>query len=186
MRPLLTTLLRYRRALPQPPRPARRHGITLVEVMPVSAILGITVAMSFSGIIFVQQMSYRNSLRAVALFTAEQTLEQLRALGHQRLSAFLVYNGVPDNSMIDAWEANAIALGIIPGELPLTRHYTRASTQLLWQEIPSRRQYLRQSVLLVSQGDPSGPTERVIGVFVDVQWQAEGYVYRDSLFTIID
>ena len=63
----------------------RDGGFTLVSVMVASALLAVVFFTSLPALVFVLRASHGNNLRTVANFTAEPTLEELRALGKAAL-----------------------------------------------------------------------------------------------------
>ena len=159
----------------------KRQGFTLVEVMIASGLLALAFLGSIAAITTVQRDAVRNNLRSVALFTAEQTIEQLRARGKDALLPELELD---DGGNTAIWIYDPVTAGDLPGQLTLRTGYDivdGATIQDASRDIGMTLQ------CLVMTADASGtPDTTYLNVSVDVSWSFLGRTHTDSLYTILE
>ncbi|MCH7544092.1 MAG: prepilin-type N-terminal cleavage/methylation domain-containing protein [Proteobacteria bacterium] len=162
---------------------ARRDGgFTLVSVMVASALLAVVFFTSLPALVFVLRASHGNNLRTVANFTAEQTLEELRAIGKEELLTRLVL----DNSGTPIWVYDAVADTAEPiTDIVVLRTGYIIDGQNI-EEDHTEDITMTQEVKVYAADDNGSPDTSWLTLAVDFQWEMGNRVYSDSLMTIVE
>jgi type II secretory pathway pseudopilin PulG len=163
----------------------RRMAYSLIEVMLAGAILAVVVVGAIASFITIRRVTVANNIRTVALFTAQQTLESLRALGADALHGRLVWNGVPENTLENVWELDAVEKGFAQPRLLLRTVYTSNSEG---EPVPNDLQswWMDQVVTVYCEGTEASTDEDIVRVYLDLRWSVAGVEYTDALYTIIE
>ncbi len=157
-------------------------GFTLVEVMISMALLTVSVAGGISSMVFVKTSASINNLQSVALFTAEQAIEELRATGKEILYDRLVLD---DSGEEPIWIYDPTSDDMISAQVLLRRGYKLGESGEY--VVDTANDVLLTQECLVLAPDNAGTADTLmLTVILDVTWAFMGRTYTDSIQTIIE
>jgi len=158
-----------------------RKGMTLVEVMLSSALLATSFGVGVASMVAARRESVSNNLRSVALFTAEQTVEQLRSVGREALAAQLQ---VDNSGAAPVWVYDPTVDGTVAPSVFIRVKYEKIGGVLV--ENLEDSVSMTQEVEVLTADNGGVPDNRTLQIHVDVSWTSSGILYRDSLYTILE
>ncbi len=159
-------------------RKRKTSGFTLIEVVIASGILAIGFIGAVGSIIITTRGAMNNTMRSVALFSAEQSIEQLRSIGKDTLlTSMTLVNSV--------WEFDPVADSTIPSTLVIHSTYVDDGAGGLILDTSLDRSITQQCVVLAADNGGVADTTFVT-VNLDIQWTLNGRIFTDSLQTIIE
>ena len=156
--------------------------MTLIEVMLSSALLATAFGGGVASMVAAQRESVSNNLRSVALFTAEQTVEQLRSIGRETLAERLTRD---DSGAATVWVYDPVADGTASADVFIRVKYNKGGDGKYTIDTANSVSMTQTCEVLTSDNGGT-PDTRTLHVHLDVSWTSAGVVYRDSLYTIIE